>query len=117
MLAIALQWVKLRDMHAIIASKRQEIADLCRRFAVARLEAFGSAARGKDFDSGRSDADFLVVFPDDLKNDLVRFEAFREALETELGRPVDLVEREAVERSRNPIRRKAILREAELVFG
>jgi uncharacterized protein len=104
-------------MHAAIASKTQEIADICRRFAVDRLEAFGSAARGKDFDPGRSDADFLVVFPNDLKNDLGRFEAFREALEEALGRRVDLVEREAVEQSRNPIRRKAILREAELVFG
>lgn len=104
-------------MHAAIIAKSLEIADLCRRFSVVRLELFGSAARENDFDPDRSDADFLVVFPDDLKNDLERFEEFREALETTLGRRVDLVEREAVEKSRNPIRRNSILREAELVFG
>jgi len=34
-----------------------------------------------------------------------------------LGRPVDLVERELVEKSRNFIRRRAILKEAESVYG
>ena len=34
-----------------------------------------------------------------------------------LGRPVDLVEREAIEASRNYIRRRAILNEAETVYG
>ena len=41
----------------------------------------------------------------------------KEALENLLGRSVDLVEREAVEASRNFIRRRAILREAETVYG
>ena len=34
-----------------------------------------------------------------------------------LGRRVDLIEREAVEASRNFIRRRAILDEAEIVYG
>jgi len=42
---------------------------------------------------------------------------FKEALEALLGRPVDLVEREAVEASRNYIRRRRILTEAETVYG
>jgi uncharacterized protein len=36
-------------MHAAIAEKREVLADLCRRFGVARLEVFGSAARSADF--------------------------------------------------------------------
>lgn len=32
-------------MHAAIADKREELAALCRRHGVARLEVFGSAAR------------------------------------------------------------------------
>ena len=49
-------------MHAAISDKKDELAELCRRYGVARLEVFGSAARGTDFDPQSSDADFLVAF-------------------------------------------------------
>jgi len=103
-------------MHAAIEEKRQALAALCRRFGVQRLDVFGSAARGADFDPRRSDADFLVSFSSQA-NDLSRFMDFKEALEALLGRAVDLVEREAVEASRNYIRRRSILSEAEPVYG
>jgi predicted nucleotidyltransferase len=104
-------------MQADIDEKRDALAVLCRRFGVARLEVFGSAARGRDFDPKRSDADFLVSFEPAARNDLAAFADFRDALERLLGRPVDLVEREALETSRNFIRRRAILEEAETVYG
>lgn len=104
-------------MHEDIARKRSQLAALCRRFGVERLELFGSAARGSDFDPARSDADFLVTFAPEVANDLVRFLDFKEAIEAELGRTVDLVERAAVEASRNPIRRRHILSSAELIHG
>jgi len=47
-------------MHPSIAAKRPKIVEICRRFHVRRLEVFGSAARGDDFDPACSDADFLV---------------------------------------------------------
>ena len=78
---------------------------------------FGSAARGTDFDRDRSDADFLVTFTPSARNDLAVFADLKEALERLLGRPVDLVEREAIEASRNFIRCRAILAEAETVYG
>lgn len=37
-------------MRAAISDKREELAEICRRYGVARLEVFGSAARGTDFD-------------------------------------------------------------------
>ncbi len=49
-------------MHAAISDKKDELAELCRRYGVARLEVFGSAARGTDFDPQSSDADLLVEF-------------------------------------------------------
>lgn len=104
-------------MHADIATKRPELAALCRRHGVARLEVFGSAARAADFDPAHSDADFLVTFALDAERDLGTFLDFKADLETLLGRPVDLVERQAVESSRNYIRRRRILAEAELVCG
>jgi predicted nucleotidyltransferase len=100
-----------------IAQKREALAELCRRFGVERLEVFGSAARGAGFDHNRSDADFLVTFKPSARNDLAAFADLKEALERLLGRPVDLVEREAIEASRNFIRRRAILHEAETVYG
>jgi uncharacterized protein len=104
-------------MHPDLAEKRQALAALCRRFGVERLEVFGSAARGDDFDSRRSDADFLVSFLPAVRNDFSTFADFKAALEALLGRPVDLVERQAVEASRNYIRRRRILAEAEAVYG
>jgi predicted nucleotidyltransferase len=104
-------------MHADIAEKRRDLMALCRRFGVARLEVFGSASRGADFKPGCSDIDFLVTFTPAVRNDLAAFADFKEALEALLGRPVDLVEREAIEASRNYIRRRRILAEAETVYG
>jgi uncharacterized protein len=49
-------------MLPLIAERRSEITDICRRFGVRRLAVFGSAARGEDFDPARSDLDFLVKF-------------------------------------------------------
>lgn len=100
-------------MHRDIASKKAELAALVRRYGVTRLEVFGSAAPGDDFDQSRSDADFLVTFTQASRDDLAAFVDLKEALERLLGRPVDLVEREAVEASRNFIRRRRILAEAE----
>lgn len=104
-------------MHADIAEKRNAVAALCRRFGVARLEVFGSAVRGTGFDRDRSDADFLVTFTPATRNDLAAFADFKDALEKLLGRRVDLVEREAVEASRNFIRRRNILSEIEPLYG
>jgi predicted nucleotidyltransferase len=104
-------------MHTDVSQNRDRMAVLCRRFGVTRLELFGSAARGADFDRSASDADFLVTFTEAARNDLLAFEGFRAALEEMLGRRVDLVEREAVEMSRNFIRRRRILAEALPVYG
>lgn len=103
-------------MHATVEQKRVELQTLCRRFGVARLDVFGSAARGADFDAETSDVDFLVEFepPDD---GLTRYLDFRDALEALLERPVDLVDRKDVETSRNYIRRRRILNGAEPVYA
>ncbi len=49
-------------MHAVISDNKDKLAELCRRYGVARLEVFGSAGRGTDFDPDSSDVDFLVEF-------------------------------------------------------
>jgi len=102
-------------MHSEIIAKRDAIADLCRHYGVARLEIFGSAARGADFDPVRSDADFIVEFaPATGVSALRQFFGFAEDLERLLGRPVDLVESGAI---RNPYMRAGINRSRELVYA
>ena len=102
-------------MHPLIEQHRDRIADICRQFAVQRLEVFGSAARGTDFNPETSDADFLVEFvPGNGLPFLNRFFGLSEALADVLGRRVDLVEPEAV---RNPYIRASIDRAREVVYG
>jgi predicted nucleotidyltransferase len=102
-------------MHAEIAKRRQELIDLCRRFDVVRLEVFGSAGRGGDFDPARSDVDFLVEFePGSRLPPLEQYFGLADALAEVLGRSVDLVEPSAI---RNPFIRAAVDRSRELVYG
>jgi hypothetical protein len=103
-------------MIADIASHREELAALCRRFHVRRLDVFGSAARAADFDPACSDLDFLVEFAGE-GDELTRFVDFKEALEALLVRRVDLVDRKGVEASPNYIRKRHILTGAEPVYA
>lgn len=50
-------------------------------------------------------------------NNLAGFVDLKEALEQALGRAVDLIDRVAAEQSRNYIRRRRILQEAEPIFA
>jgi len=94
---------------------KDKTLDFCRRWKVTELSLFGSVLRD-DFGPD-SDVDLLVSFAAGAHwtlFDLVTMEGEMAAI---LGRKVDLVEREAVERSENYIRRKHILREAEVVYA
>src|SRR5580692_7467765 len=102
-------------MLPLIEAHRAEIADLCRRFHVRRLDVFGSAARGADFDAQHSDVDFLIEFEPDIRPTITLLLDVEDALQHELGRRVDLVERQIVEASPNYLRRRRILTEAEPV--
>lgn len=102
-------------MHPLVAEQQDRIASICRTFGVRRLELFGSAARGKDFNLSTSDVDFLVEFTDDnALPPLERFFGLAERLQDLLGRRVDLVDPKAV---RNPYLLAGINASRELIFG
>ena len=101
-------------MHAAIADRKRDLAELCRRHGVAGLEVFGSAARGLDFDPRTSDADFLVEFHRGDSAPFDQYFDFADALRDALDRPVDLVEVGAIH---NPYLRAAIDRTRELVYA
>ena len=99
-------------MHPLVAGHRDEIADLCQRHQVQRLDLFGSAATG-EFDPERSDLDFLVTFlPEAQATYVGAYHRLYMDLLNLFSHPVDLIIetdfsnpgfREAVERSRTPI--------------
>jgi len=91
-----------------------KLADFCRRWKVSELAAFGSVLR-EDFRAD-SDIDMIVGFSPDADWSLLEHIAMQDELTAILGRRVDLVTRRAVERSRNWIRRKAILESVQPVY-
>jgi len=101
-------------MPPILEPRTAEIAELCRRFHVRRLDVFGSTATG-GFDPSRSDVDFLVEF--DLTAPAKALDIYfglKESLQELLGRPVDLVMAGAV---RNPFLNATIERTRQPVYA
>jgi len=101
-------------MQPIIEQRLPEVAALCRRFHVRRLDVFGSAARD-DFEPEPSDIDFLVEF-DRAHPEALSFKTYfdlKESLEALFGRAVDLVEPGAL---RNPYLKASIESSRERVF-
>ena len=92
-----------------------DIRGLCRKFGVDELAIFGSAL-GEEFDAD-SDLDFLVRFRSGAEKPWMgHFQELERELTRLLGREVDLVDRKAIEQSRNWIRRKAILESARVLY-
>jgi uncharacterized protein len=92
-------------MESGLINKQADIAALCRRFGVARLEVFGSAATG-GFEPASSDYDFIAHFaPQPGESMGRRFVGFSDALEALLERKVDLMTDRPIE---NPYLRAAV---------
>jgi uncharacterized protein len=101
-------------MIADVSSRLEELQELCRRFHVRRLDLFGSGARD-DFDSARSDLDFLVEFepvPDGGYAEA--FFGLKESLEQLFARPVDLIAATAI---RNPFFRESVERSKASLYA
>lgn len=90
---------------------QEKIAAFCRKWKVREFSLFGSVLR-EDFKPG-SDVDILVRFAPDAKKNLDDLMTMQDEITEILGRKVDLVERELVEKSPNYIRRKHILSHLE----
>lgn len=83
-------------MVAALESKRDDIAGLCRKYGVVRMDVFGSALRD-DFRDGESDVDLLADFgsmdPFEL---LDAYFDLLDELRALLGSKVDLVMSDAI---------------------
>jgi uncharacterized protein len=91
------------------------IAAFCRKWQIREVSLFGSILRD-DFGPD-SDVDVLVDFEPTAALSLLDMIAAEQELAGILGRPVDLVDRTAVERSENWIRRRHILEGARTIYA
>ncbi|MEX2583808.1 MAG: nucleotidyltransferase family protein [Gemmatimonadota bacterium] len=92
----------------------EAIADFCRRWRVSEFALFGSVLRD-DF-SPDSDVDVLVTFDADADWSLLDHVQMQDELSVSFGRPVDVITRKGLERSRNSLRRQEILSSARLIY-
>ena len=97
-----------------ISIAREKIAVFCRRNHIHSFALFGSVLRA-DF-GAESDVDVLVEFTQGDEPGLMGLVKMENELTEMLGHKVDLVERQAVEKSENYIRRRYILESVETVY-
>jgi predicted nucleotidyltransferase len=90
------------------------ITAFCRRWHITELALFGSVLCD-DF-GPESDIDVLVTFAPESERTMADLLKMDEEIEQIFGREVDLVNRRAIEQSRNYIRRKAILKSARTIY-
>lgn len=100
-------------MNQIITNSFDNIAALCKQHSVQSLYVFGSVLTS-GFNSD-SDIDFLVHFNTANISDYVtNYFSLKHSLESELGRPVDLVEDKSI---RNPVFRHNVDRTKVPIYG
>jgi predicted nucleotidyltransferase len=101
-------------MHEAVQAKQDEIAELCRRLGVRRLDIFGSAT-GDQFDVSTSDVDVLVQFETGRPFDY--FDSYfelKDGLERIFARPADIV---FANRLDNPYFRDPVMNTRELMYA
>ena len=100
-------------MSSVLEKNKGKLAEVCRRFAVRRLEVFGSAVR-EDFDPAKSDFDFIVSFADKTPGTYAdRYFDFAAAIEKLLGRRIDLLTERSI---RNPYFRREVEASRQIVY-
>jgi uncharacterized protein len=102
-------------MNALIQNRKREIEEFCKEWNVKELQVFGSVIRN-DFRPD-SDIDIVVDFLPGTVHTLIDLAKMEEELEHIFNRRVDLMTRQAIEESRNYIRRKTILSTMERVYS
>lgn len=98
-----------------ISIPRAKIEDFCKRWKIVEFSFFGSILRD-DFHSD-SDIDVLIEFIPNSPWGLLDLAKMEQELCQILNRPVDLVNKKAVEKSHNWIRRQNILESAEVYYA
>jgi len=102
-------------MNALIQNQKKKIEEFCKAWNVKELQVFGSVLT-KDFRPD-SDIDIIVDFSPGSSHTLIHLAQMEEELEHIFNRRIDLISLQAIEQSRNHIRKKTILSTMERVYG
>lgn len=102
-------------VNGAIEFRDDDLDAFCQKWRIRELALFGSVLR-EDFRPD-SDIDVLVSFEAGAPWDLWHVIEMQEELEAIFGRSVDLVDRDAVERSDNPFRKRAILTRSRVIYS
>ncbi len=102
-------------MNLPINLSTEKLDAFCKRWLIIELALFGSVLRD-DF-SPESDVDVLVRFESNARHTLLDMVQMEDELCSTLGRKVDLIERAAIEKSPNYLRRNSILQSAKTIYA
>jgi uncharacterized protein len=91
----------------------EQLAAFARKWRIVELSLFGSVVKPEEFRDD-SDVDVLVAFDSDAPWSLFDIVTMRYELEEMFGRPVDIVERDAVT---NPYVRRDIFDNRRIVYA
>ena len=94
---------------------RARLRPLCEKHRIQRLDVFGSAARGAITEA--SDVDLLATFEGSTRIATAKLLEMAGEAEELVGRPVDFVLRESLEKSPNRYAREHILATAVCLYG
>ncbi len=93
----------------------QRVKEICRNYSIKELSLFGSVLSG-DFNL-ESDIDLLIEFNPESSISLFDLIDLKKELEEVFGREVDIVSKNAIKRSRNPLRKKGILENYRVIYA
>ncbi|AIE75618.1 MULTISPECIES: nucleotidyltransferase family protein [unclassified Synechocystis] len=93
----------------------QILRQFCQQHKITELSVFGSILR-EDFNFD-SDIDLLVKFDPNAHISLMDMIKIEDEFKRLLRRNIDLVSKKAIENSKNWIRRKNILNDAEIIYA
>jgi predicted nucleotidyltransferase len=98
---------------AELAEYSDSIRQLCSRYKVKHIYAFGSLLSGKFNED--SDVDFIVDFePIDIAQYADNYYDFKFSLEDIFHEPIDLLEEKAI---KNPYFRQVVEKQRQLIYG
>jgi len=95
--------------------QKEKLSEICKRYKIIELALFGSALR-EDF-TEKSDIDLLVEFMPDSGITLFNIVDLKDEFEKLFGRDVDIVPKNAVKKSRNYLRKNAILKNYKVIYA
>lgn len=92
-----------------------KVRDFCHKWKIKEFALFGSVLRD-DFNPIESDIDILVSFINSKSISLFDMIEMKEELEILYQRKVDLINKESIEKSKNPYRKKEILENYKVIY-